>query len=489
MKIKSLGFKVSLIVAVLIVAIIAVVAYIVSVQSDDLVLSLAMKEARASNLALAKELQSLQRDAQARADSISRSYEVITAIQENDMGTLKSALDLLGDDMDVITVCDTKGTVILRAHSDAKGDNVAHLQEIEVALRTGTGMGTIGKGTVANLETSGSAAVTDFSGKIIGVVSCGHDLSNFSYVDDIKDYSSCEATIFDGDMRLSTTLIDEKGNRVIGTRASDYVVETVIRQRNDYSLQIMLFGKYYFAYYSPLVVDNEVIGMLFTGVEIDDALASQHTMLNAVLMTSAICGVLGIALVFVFNTYAVSRPLKRIGSFAEKIRTGDLGIASSSASTIEVHSVDEVGVLARTLEQAYMQLRGYVGEISDRMHDLADGDLATESEYVFDGDFLQIKEAINGIIHNLNQTMTEVNNASFQVSSGSKQVADGAQSLAQGSTEQAASIQELSASIADIAEKTKANADMAVNASKLSDTIRSDAEAGSQQMDDMIAAV
>jgi len=71
----------------------------------------------------------------------------------------------------------------------------------------------------------------------------------------------------------------------------------------------------------------------------------------------------------------------------------------------------------------------------------------------------------------------------------SRQISDGAQALAQGSTEQAASIQELSASITDIAEKTKANADMAGRATSLADTIMKNAEKGSHQMDEMTAAV
>jgi methyl-accepting chemotaxis protein len=68
-------------------------------------------------------------------------------------------------------------------------------------------------------------------------------------------------------------------------------------------------------------------------------------------------------------------------------------------------------------------------------------------------------------------------------------VADGAQSLAQGSTEQAASIEELSGSIAEIANRTKANAAIAVSTSELAEVIRANAEKGSRQMDEMIGAV
>jgi methyl-accepting chemotaxis protein len=93
------------------------------------------------------------------------------------------------------------------------------------------------------------------------------------------------------------------------------------------------------------------------------------------------------------------------------------------------------------------------------------------------------------MVADLNNMFSEINNASGQVSAGSKQIADGAQSLAQGSTEQAASVQQLSASISDIATKTKENAEMAGRAANLAINIKTSAEKGSGQMDEMMTAV
>ena len=68
-------------------------------------------------------------------------------------------------------------------------------------------------------------------------------------------------------------------------------------------------------------------------------------------------------------------------------------------------------------------------------------------------------------------------------------MAEGAQSLAEGATRQAEHVQEVSQSIDDIAEKTKANADMANQAAILSDAIIVKAEKGGRQMDEMISAI
>jgi methyl-accepting chemotaxis protein len=91
--------------------------------------------------------------------------------------------------------------------------------------------------------------------------------------------------------------------------------------------------------------------------------------------------------------------------------------------------------------------------------------------------------------HSEAELVEKIEEISGSFVNASKQISDGAQLLAQGSTEQAASVEELSASITDIANKTKANADMAGRAASLADTIMQNAEKGSIQMNEMTAAV
>jgi len=489
MKIKKLGLKVSLIVALMIAIIISITFFAVSKQSTNMIIDLTAKEAESYNTAFVKEMEKLQHEALMRARIIAYSPDFVNALLERDEAALREVFDLHGEELDLITVCDTNGDVIIRAHSDQKGDSVLNQHALSVALNPAHSISTIEKGTVVGLSTRGSATIRDHSGNIIGAIVCGHDLSKPKYVDAIKAYTGSEVTIFDGDTRLMTSLTDETGARVVGTKASDTVINTVLNGKENYSLQITLFDHEYYAFYSPIITEEGVIGMLFNGVLIDEALAGQRSMMSAVLMIGIICGIVCVLLNIVFSVFAMSKPLKKIGAFAEKIESGDLGISSASASTVDVRSSDEIGVLARTLERAYAQMKGYVGEIRERMHSLAEGDLSAESSYDFQGDFVLIKDSINEHVRNLNHTMTEINSSSSQVSSGAKQVADGAQSLAQGSSEQATAIEDLSLSISEIAEKTRINAATADKTSTLSETIKESAEKGSRQMDEMIAAV
>ena len=85
--------------------------------------------------------------------------------------------------------------------------------------------------------------------------------------------------------------------------------------------------------------------------------------------------------------------------------------------------------------------------------------------------------------------VASINRVSKTFVASSKQIADGAQALAEGSTQQAASVEQLSSSVAEIAQKTRDNAAMAGRAAALADTIRHNAEKGSQQMGEMVDAV
>jgi len=52
----------------------------------------------------------------------------------------------------------------------------------------------------------------------------------------------------------------------------------------------------------------------------------------------------------------ISKPLAEIGFFAEKVSSGEINMLSVVENSINVRSADEVGILARMLEQSYIQL-------------------------------------------------------------------------------------------------------------------------------------
>ena len=487
MKIKSLGLKVSLIVALMIAVIVVVTIVIVSTQSSALIMQITEREAAGANRSFSKQMDAYIQAAASSARIIAYSNRVIDAITSDDEAALKAALIDYGADVDTVMVADPNGDVILRKHNDQKGDNVMGQSIVSETLRTGVGVGTIAKGSTVGLATRGSSVIKDFNGDVIGVVICGHDLSRDKYMDEVKDYTGSEVTVFDWDERLATTIVDENNKRVVGTKVTNPdIIDTVLNKKEDFHQPITLFGKEYYAHYSPLIVDGTVYGMLFTGVNIDSAQAGQRSMVLIVSIVGVLCGLLCIALVQFFNVKSVSKPLAALSSFFRKAgTTGDITTTPEEEAHFNRYKTrsDEIGRLM-TDSVAFID---HIIDMAKELEDVAGGDLSFEVELLSNTDTIGI--SLKNMIENLNGIFGEIQSSSAQVSNGSKQVAGGAQSLAQGSTEQAASIEELSSSITEIAERTKENAATANRTSRLSETIKENAEKGSRQMDEMITAV
>jgi X-X-X-Leu-X-X-Gly heptad repeat protein len=181
-----------------------------------------------------------------------------------------------------------------------------------------------------------------------------------------------------------------------------------------------------------------------------------------------------------------SRPLEALSAIMQKAgATGDIMLSHEDREVLAGHakSRDEIG-------QTIVSFTGFinrVNEVSNVLETVATGDLTIDLAPLSERDVMG--NSLCDMSEKLSGMFEEINQSAAQVSAGSKQVADGAQSLASGATQQAASIEELSASISDIAAKTKQNTGMAEKAAELANTIKKNAEKGSRQMDEMMAAV
>ncbi|MDR0468342.1 MAG: methyl-accepting chemotaxis protein [Peptococcaceae bacterium] len=198
--------------------------------------------------------------------------------------------------------------------------------------------------------------------------------------------------------------------------------------------------------------------------------------------------IISVALLQIINVLLVMGrliiPIKKLENEMEEIAKGNL----SNAFNL-VPNTSEIGRLTGALIQTKSELKKYIGDISDKLHNIAGGNLNLQVDIDYIGDFSPIKKSLVTILDSLNNTISQINTASQQVSSGTRQISDGAQTLAQGSTEQASAVEQLSASIAEIADKTKTNAGSASRAASLADTIRDSAEKSSRHMDEMTSAV
>ena len=270
-------------------------------------------------------------------------------------------------------------------------------------------------------------------------------------LDGLKSRMGCEFTIFEGDTRAYTTVIQD-GQRAVGTKLSASLSATVLQQGQSYVGKAKILNEEYLCSYVPTRdADGKVNGLIFAGIS--NAEASQQTYMTILMSSLVSIGVI-IVCVMVMAPYlkkTVSAPLAEITQVASRLEKGDLGLASGQEISISVHSNDEVGDLAQIFRETIQRLRSYIGEISSVLDAIASGDLTNSVQQEYVGDFASIKQSLNGIETKLNDTMSQIKVSAEQVSAGSDQVSNSAQSLAQGATQQASSVEELSATVNEIA--------------------------------------
>lgn len=182
----------------------------------------------------------------------------------------------------------------------------------------------------------------------------------------------------------------------------------------------------------------------------------------------------------------IGRPVRELSQAATRIAEGEL------EQTIYYHSRDELGVLADDFNRVTLRLRDYVGyinEISEKLREIAAGNLAFTLEKEYTGEFEKIKIALGEISRELNHTMGKIWAASRDVASGAEQVSDGATTLSQGSTEQAAEVETLAGHISAVSESVHKIATGAQEASRISEEVKSGLLSSNEKMQNMTEVI
>lgn len=324
------------------------------------------------------------------------------------------------------------------------------------------------------------------NGVSCGVV-IGFRFDSTEWMDELKKMTECDTTIFKGNTRYSTTIVDPStGNRVIGTTMASNIESQVIGGKSNYSGKATIVGKpYYVSYTAMYDYQNNVIGAYFAGNDASNATDE----FSKVIMISVILALVAIAvtavIVLIFTRKKVITPINKVSILADEMQTGKL-------STTEVDYVfadNEIGVFAGRLRKAKSDLSKCINDISEIMSEMAEGNFTALPTVNYPGDFEVIKDSILKIENDLGDTLNRMSLSSDEVLSGSCQMSEGSQSLADGTTRQAAAIEQISATIADISSKVAATAQNAAKAGEISMQTSEEVNLQDSSITNMVAAM
>ena len=296
-------------------------------------------------------------------------------------------------------------------------------------------------------------------------VVAGVDLGDESILEGVKAQTDAEVTIFAGNIRYSTTELNEDGTKAVGTAMSDAVKAAVIDNGEPYTGEVVLFGQNHAVKYVPIKgADGKAVGAYFSGVSTktaDDLFA--EILVITIVVAFVIMVVSALAITFMLRSL-VTKPLAEVGVIADQMSRGELSLPDSEYKFAN----DEMGLFARKLEETKHTLNTYISDISGVLGNMAEGDFSQVNKVDYVGDFVQISNAFTTIRETLGAIIDNINTAAADVTIGASQIADGAQILANGTITQATAIDELSSSIASISTQIERSAENASDADNLS---------------------
>lgn len=175
-------------------------------------------------------------------------------------------------------------------------------------------------------------------------------------VDSIDKAIGVPVTIFAKDIRIATNII-ENGNRIIGTKAPDNVIDEVLNKGNDYIGGVRVKGVDYEGIYISIKdSSNNVIGMFFVGEEskfIEQSLTSQMLKITIIIFI-----IFAISLILVtIIIRRIVRNIKKVVSSMVSIGNGDFTVRS------DIRTGDEIELLSKSQNDMAEKLGNLVSNI------------------------------------------------------------------------------------------------------------------------------
>lgn len=279
--------------------------------------------------------------------------------------------------------------------------------------------------------------------------------NNYELVDEIKKDTGYLATIFLNDTRIATNVISENGERAMGTKASQEVIDRVLISGNDYIGSAIVNGNPFITNYTPIKDKNDnIIGMWFVGID--------KTTVNAEItniITYILLGILVVLLIGVFIAYYLGHSLTKTVKVVEvhlvEMSQGDF---REEISNQYLRLKDEIGQIARAANHMQKSLKEIIGGVfqeTDRIDQLLEVSVENISEQNSN------IENISATIEQLSAGMEETASSMEEMNAVSSQIEVAVENMAQRAVEGSSTAQEISTRAFELKLNTQASKDAA----------------------------
>lgn len=238
---------------------------------------------------------------------------------------------------------------------------------------------------------------------------------NYEYVDDLKALTGFDLTVFYGDTRVATSLTDAvTGERLVGTKASDEVIKTVLQNGECYQdTAVVINGEPYYGFYSPVIQDGQVVAMIFAGKpshQIDLYINEKIKAISAIsMLVLVVVGVFAVSF-----SLSLSNGITKAERVIYELGQGNLNVSADEKAK---KRTDEVGSMTRELDTLIEELASSIGSakrtsaiLFESGHSLEETAMQTSITTE------EISRAVEGISLGSTEQAEEVENASGHIS-------------------------------------------------------------------------
>ena len=433
-------------------------------------------------------LSSLEGQTQSIAAAIRSNHLIISSLQNWNAGTdregnrqalityLESAKAEMGIDSFVIR--DAEGRIVLRLHDltayndiDGSPAGVAALRGQTTTSYSSTGTMPLGLNTTVPVH---------HEGQIIGTVTPLFFLHTNEFVDHYARLLNADVSIFAGNTRVASTILDNEGNRAIGTDAEDNVIEKVMKQGETLTTPLTIFGKPFNVNYFPLRgLNGNPIGMFFVGFSNAHTVAANNALQRDLLIISS-GSVLTVALILLMLIIYTLKPIVLLKQILDEAANGDF------SKRLPEKGNDETAQASRSFNKTMMGIGKMIGSIKRQTGNLSEiGDNLTNNMTNTAAAMNQIAaniQTIKGRILNQSASVTQTSASMEKINGYIGKLNDQVESQTDAISQSSSAIEEMLANIQSV------NTTLAKNASNVNELQKS-SNAGKTSLQEVVANI
>ncbi|WP_031480392.1 methyl-accepting chemotaxis protein [Maridesulfovibrio frigidus] len=426
-------------------------------------------------------IEMLEHESYEESKLAARDSGLIEAVQSQDYSLIKPIVDsiLAETEFDLLTITDSSGRVLARGHSDKYGDNINSQPTVQAALGRQSKSGVV-EGTEIPFSIRSTSPIRS-GNNLIGTISFGNSLEKDSFVDDIREFTGLEITVFKDETRAMTTIV-KSGKRAIGTKMTNpEVIATVLDKSSTFLARNNILGiEYQTAYWPIKGLSGNNLGMWFIGMPVETILQAQSKV-----STSSLLVILVIIPLMIIAAWLIakslSKPIVLTTEFASSVADGDLD------RELVVKTKDEVGVLAEALNRMVATLKEKIGHAQEQTHLAAEEtekakQAMAEAEEARAAAEIAKREGMLQAASELEGVVSIISTASEELSAQVEQSSTGSDIQAQRTSETATAMEQMTASVLEVAESSG-------QASGTANDAKATATSGANIVDTMIGGI